>query len=382
MNSETIRSIALRLASITFCMCGFAATLSASGVQAAPAGQAYTVVEMGPHAAQIPSYSVGINARGDVVGMIGNETQVPFLYRNGRFTRLTPPGSVSQALATGINDSDVISVQAIDKNGDSVAFAVKPNGSGFAWIPLPTGSLPYNNIYVSNVDAKGDIDGGMTVTLPNGDLEQRSALWRVKPNGAYQDAQLLPMSSGFVATIAGGIWYRHGTPYVAGAQGDGGTFQDASLWSPTATLTHVPFQMPFASTIGGTSQHVYAAGTTRSSTFSAWVSEVTFDRAGVARLQSVDILPMCGGYDQAVGSGVTVDAQGRFIVVGDVASTTSMETKGVIWRGNAAPTLLQTLTGQSPWSINDAAGVNHDGDIAAAGTAGPTDHALLLRPRR
>ena len=94
MNSETIRSIALRLAGITFCMCGFAATLSVSAVQAAPPGQAYTVVEMGPHAAQIPSYSVGINARGDVVGMIGNETQVPFLYRNGRFTRLTPPGSV------------------------------------------------------------------------------------------------------------------------------------------------------------------------------------------------------------------------------------------------------------------------------------------------
>ena len=63
--------------------------------------------------------------------------------------------------------------------------------------------------------------------------------------------------------------------------------QEASLWSARPRLAHVPGEMLFASTIGGNGQHVYTAGTMRSSTLRAWVSTISFGRIGEASLKIV-----------------------------------------------------------------------------------------------
>jgi hypothetical protein len=191
-----------------------------------------------------------------------------------------PPPGVVDVQATGINDSDVISVQASTEDGGSLAFAVTPKARGFTWIPLQTGSLHCEFLSVAGVAANGDIDGGLTLILPHGGVQVRSVLWRVRSDGTYRAAELLPMSPAFVGTVAGGIWRRNGQTYVSGGQGQGGPLQDASLWSPSPTLTFVPDEMLFASAIGGTAQHVYAAGTMRSDAMRAGFSEIVFDRTG------------------------------------------------------------------------------------------------------
>jgi hypothetical protein len=340
----------------------------------------YDVVEIGPSASQSFSYSVGVNSRGDVVGEVGSATPVPFLYRGGQFTRLTPPGGISQAQATGINDSDIISVQAHLDSGLSAAYAVKRIGKRYAWIRLSTGSLRCKNLSVANVAENGDVDGGLTLILPDGGAEPRSVIWHINSDGTYEPARLLPTSAGYVTAVSGGIWYRNGTSYVAGGQGDGGPMQDASLWSPTPELAWVPHASLFASTVGGSGRQVYAAGTSRSSTLSAWVSAVTFDGAGVARMSAIRILDYYPGYDEAEGEGVAVDARGRSIVVGDVASSVGLSVRGAMWRADGPPALLQSLLDKSPWTVTGASGVNDRGEIAAVGTVGGADHALLLRP--
>jgi hypothetical protein len=165
-------------------------------VQAAPVRSAYKIVPIGPLGSQVDSFSVGINPRGDVVGQVGTATQVPFLYRNGRFMRLTPPSGVGDAQATGINNSDTISVQAYGSEGDSLAFAVKPKAGGFVWIPLSTGSLQPKYLYVAGVASNGDIDGGLTFVPDNCHVVQRSVIWRVRSNGEYRPARIVAPESG------------------------------------------------------------------------------------------------------------------------------------------------------------------------------------------
>ena len=380
-----IGSTTIQSPRVLACFCTVVAALALSPALARATVPQYDVVAIGPRGIDSFSYSIGINSRGDVVGQVGTTNQVPFLYRRGRFARMRPPAGVSDAQSTGINNADVVPVQATGPDGSSLAFAVRPKGDGFSWIRLPTGSLHCDNVSVANVASNGDIDGGLTVILPGGAQQQRAVLWRVKADGRYQAARLLPMSRGFVATVAGGIWNRNGRSYVAGAQGNGGAFQEVSLWSPRPTLTSVPNQMPFASTIGGAASRVYAAGTSWSmsaTTYYAWVSKVTFDQTGAASLQSVDFLPMYPGYDQAAVEGVAVDSHDRPVIVGDVVSTNGGGSRGALWRKAGPATLLQSLIGSSPWTVTGAGGINVQGEIAAVGTRDRTDHAILLRPRR
>ncbi len=347
---------------------------------AGAARAAYQVIPLGPMGPRTDSFSVGINAHGDVVGQVGTSSQVPFLYRNGRFIRLTPPSGIGGADATGINNADTISVQAYGSNGDPRAFAVRPSPGGFSWIPLPTGSLRFDFLRVAGVASNGDIDGELTSVPLYSPVRQRSVLWRAKADGRYAAAELLPVSRGFVATIAGGIWRHNGTSYVSGAQGNGGLVQDASVWSPRPTLTHVANGMLFASTVGGDGQHVYAAGAILSSTFGAWVSTVSFGRTGEASLKSLETLPSSADRDGSVAEGVSVDSHGRPTVVGDVFSGAGIGMRAALWVGINTPDLLQSLVGSTPWIISEASGINAGGEIAGAGTLHGTLHALLLRP--
>jgi hypothetical protein len=164
-----------------------------------------------------------------------------------------------------------------------------------------------------------------------------------------------------VATIAGGIWRRNGTSYVSGAQADDGVVQDASLWSPRPTLAHLPDERLFASTIGGKRQHVYAAGTMRSSTFRAWVSAISFGRTGEASLKSLETLTSSAGYDDSVAEGVSVDSRGHPVVVGEVFSSSGSGEAAVLWKGSSPPVLFQSLVGSTPWIIRRSIGSQRRG---------------------
>ena len=70
---------------------------------------------MGP---RTDSFFVGINVcHGDVVGQVGTSSQVPFLYRNSRFVRLTPASGIGGADATGVNNTDTIFCSGVQVNG-------------------------------------------------------------------------------------------------------------------------------------------------------------------------------------------------------------------------------------------------------------------------
>jgi len=271
-------------------------------------------------------------------------------------------------------------VQAHGDNGQSSAFAVRPRANGFEWIRLRTGGIAADNLSVAGIDRNGDIDGGLTVDNPDGSFQLRSVIWKSIAGGSYGAAQLLPMSRGFSESISGGIWYRNGVPYVAGAQGNPAT-QVASLWSPSPELTSLSDERPFVSTIGGATGHVYAAGTTFWGSISyAWLARVTFDKSGTASLQGPVVLPPVHGFDQAYGGGVGLNAAGQPVVVGDVASDgPTFAVSGAEWVDGRA-TLLQTLVADSPWSISGVAGINQSGEMAADGTKQETQQAVLLKP--
>jgi uncharacterized membrane protein len=67
----------------------------------------------------------GINAKGDIVGYYPAKTALgakPFLYSNGIFTTLKPPGATGGAIAYGINDAGTIIGTYVDAAGAQHGF--------------------------------------------------------------------------------------------------------------------------------------------------------------------------------------------------------------------------------------------------------------------
>lgn len=358
----------------------------------APNSPRYRLIDIGALAPHLYSYAVGINRRGDVIGQAGSTSFTPFLYRDGRLAWLIPPKGIVNPLATGINDEDVVSVQAQDGKGNAAVFAVKPKGSGFVWIRLSLGVLAGINTSVSAVARSGAIDGTFSQTLPNGNVELRSIIWKpVSHNayfpagsyaetGGYQAASLLPMGEGYTASTAGGVWSHNGRLYVAGAEG-GSQGQEATIWSPSLRSAGLPGQLPFASVMGGTNQHLFAGGTTWTPQSSrAWASPVHFNRKGVASIGRITLLRRIHGYHLGVGSGVTVHG-GQAIVVGDLIDSNDFaKIRAVEWRKRSPILLQSTLARASGWTLTQAAGINRGLQIAGQGVIHGHYRALLLTP--
>ena len=340
----------------------------------------YRVVAIAPTSAA--SFSTAINSAGEVIGQMGGTNPVPFVYRAGKLVRLIAPRGLSDVQALALNDSGTIAVQAQGPSGRSLAFAVRPNRGRFVWSRLALAGFDGADVSVSGVASNGDIDGTVTLVSPGGTVDMRSVIWRVTPGYGYRPAQVLPVSAGFTSTLAGGIWRRRGETYVAGAEATPSTHvQDASLWSPEPALEAVPGEQLFTSAIGGTGDEVYAVGTMRSSTFQAWAAKLAFGPGGRAGLDRMQALPPVAGYDESVAVGVSVDAAGLPVTVGDVLSTLNSRTSAVVWTGDRSASLLQSDVGVTPWTITEAGGINAKGEIAAAGTYKGSLGALILVPK-
>jgi hypothetical protein len=371
------KSLALFFLTVAIASVG---SLAGTQVGASPA-PAYIVVPIKGLPTNQPSSCDAINSRGDVVGELDSAgRQVPFLYRNGHTVLLRPLAGTFDATATDINGSDVISVDARRKDGTSEAFAVRPSGATFVWIPLKTVGPNASNLSVVRVAQNGDMDGTVTITTHGGSAAYRSVIWKATPKRGYSRAKLLPMSTGFDISVTGGIWSRNGSTYVAGAQGNGRE-QGASLWSPAAELTFLTDELPFVSTIGGAHGRIYGAGTTYSGDVAnAWLARLSFGRANRASLTAPAILPNLPGFSQEYGEAVTVDVKGDPIVVGDAASDgPALDVRGVEWKKGTVQ-FLNSMIGASAWSITGAEGINTDGEIAGQGIAGGVARAVLLRP--
>ena len=188
------------------------------------------------------------------------------------------------------------------------------------------------------------------------------------------------MSPGFEISLSGAVWARNGKTYVAGAQGNGSN-QVASIWSPSPQVTSLPAESPFISSIGGSPEHVYGAGTTFFGNASnAWFARMSFDTLGRASFHNPVILPSVPGFSREYGEGVRTDAAGKPIVVGDVVTDGPPQSVRAVQWSNGSAHFLDSMIGTASWSITGASGINSTGEIAAEGMQGNVEHAILLRP--
>jgi hypothetical protein len=321
-----------------------------------------------------------MNSFGDVTGQMGDLFNTGFIYHHGRLRALVPPRGYSGSLLTGINDSGVIIAKTYSMDGTSAAFAVVPRNSAYTWVRLPLGSKQASDATAAAIDSHGNIAGSIILGAASGAGRERSVEWHRRANGTFTKPHVLPLSPGFNISIAGSIWNRRGVSYVGGAQGDG-TNQDVSLWGSGSSVTPSPGGLPFASSLGGRDNHVFAAGTVYGQgAYGAWFGRVRFEKSGIASIRSVNRLPLPGGYFETEAAAVTADRNGQAIVVGDALQPALNESAAVLWRSQSYVLLQTFLPAGTPWNLTDASAINLRGQIAGGGNYGGLERAFLLSP--
>ncbi len=354
--------------------------LAAGTPAPASAAAGYTIRALVPAPAGQASYAIAINNHGAVVGQMGGVNTRPFLAVNGRTRWLDAPRNVTQALVVGIDDSGMIALNALDPSGNPAVYTVAA-GSLHRWTRLTLGRLQGSNVEASAIGPRGDVAGSFFTA--RGRL--RSLIWVRAKNGRYHAARMLSLGAGFDRSITGVVFRHRGRIDVAGAQGYGGG-QVATIWSPSPQATLSAGQLPFISAYATRKGAGVAAGTTwGQGTSHAWYGGVTFGRNGSASLRAVNLLPLEPGYPQAVGTGVSVSANGSLTVVGDAANDGggpfgSAQVQAVIWRNGAVEPLQDLLPPHSGWQLTEAAGINRQGLIAGQGVFHGRHEAFIMAP--
>ena len=331
------------------------------------------------------STATAINGTGTVTGYVthtqhGQSWLQPFLYNNGSWSY---PASPSSGLhVVGINNHGVVAAWAAGSEGNSEGYALHAaNSSKWRTLPLPSGTLSAGE--TTAIDSWGDVSGWLSTNGTGSPTlgavwthaAKGYALHELNANRGFNSPQILD-SDHFGDAV--------------GTEKLGASKTYATIWAPWGKAYRLPglsnlnvdsVATSMRATVSGDSRTVIIVGSSTNDTGTQQAVEWTVTVGADTVHMTAPTLLAADGY-VGPSSALAINTDGW--VIGNLAASGTTG-RAFLWRPSTGMVDLETLLpADSPWVIENVAGINSAGQIVAEGynSAGSSGQVrgLVLTP--